>query len=102
MMVNFNDVFHPENKWKDKKLTDFCPCGNCEVHNEYEVTKTVGSIAERQYAELPKSCDQCAKKSLWLMDCMQKLKWYEDNDKSLQTKKANAGARRYKKEKENG
>lgn len=83
MFVNFNDVFHPENKWKNKKLTDSCPCKNCETYKEYEKTKTFGSIAEREYAGLSESCNICSKKIQWQIDCMQKLAWYENNDKNL-------------------
>lgn len=81
--VNFNDIFHPEKKWQDKRLTASCPCNDCDIYKEYEQVALYGNIAERQYAELPESCDKCLPKLLWQIDCMEKLKWYEDHDERL-------------------
>ena len=83
MLCNFNDIFHPEKKWKDKRLTAMSPCNECEIYKQYEMEALYGTIAERQYAELPKTCDKCLERTLWLMDCLQKLKWYEDRDETL-------------------
>lgn len=78
--MDFDKVFHPETKWKDKKLTDVCPCKTCDTYKDYELKALYGNISERQYAELPESCNTCIKKLIWFTDCMQKLKWYEDQD----------------------
>lgn len=83
MFSNFDAVFHPEKKWKNKRLSESCPCKDCDTYKQYEMEALYGTIAERQYAELPESCDTCAKKILWTIDCMQKLKWYEDKDETL-------------------
>lgn len=81
--VNFKNIFHPEKKWQNKRLTASCPCDECPTYKAYEEKALYGTIAERQYAELPESCDKCLEKLLWQMDCMQKLKWYEDHDETL-------------------
>lgn len=83
MLSNFDAVFHPEKKQKNKRLTDSCPCDDCDTYKQYEIKALYGNIAERQYAELPESCDTCLKRTLWFMDCLQKLKWYEDKDETL-------------------
>lgn len=83
MFLNFNDLFYPENKYKDKKLTELCPCKECSEYKEYEKKALYGNIAERQYAKLSDSCKMCSPYLVWLMDCMCKLRWYEENDKTL-------------------
>ena len=83
MLCDFDAVFHPEKKWKNKRLTDSSPCKDCDTYKQYEMEALYGNIAERQYAELPESCDTCIKRTLWFMDCLQKLKWYENKDETL-------------------
>ena len=73
MLCDFVRMFHPEKVWKDKKLTDMNPCEKCNTYKE----------ARRNYSELPDMCKYCIPKILWKVDCMEKLKWYEDNDKNL-------------------
>lgn len=84
-MSRFDDVFHPENKWKNIKLTDMCPCDECNTYKDYEFESTIGNIAERQYAELPESCRCCIHKIKWEIDCMNKLIWYENRDETLKS-----------------
>ncbi len=86
MLGNFDKIFHPEKEWKDKKLTDMCPCNTCDTYKEYHDKALYGNIAERQYAELPESCRTCIPHINWQMDCMAKLGWYERNDESLKKK----------------
>ena len=58
--------------------------GNDDFVEFYDQWMTMyGTIAERQYAELPESCNTCIPKLLWQMDCMSKLAWYEKNDPNL-------------------
>lgn len=73
MITDFNAVFHPEKKWMFKSLTKSNPCNECDTYKEYEHKAIFGSIAERQYAELPESCDHCLKRLFWLNDCLEKL-----------------------------
>lgn len=80
---NFDRTFHPWKKWENVKLTDICPCYTCEVKKElksrqYEVMMS-GGLQE----EITKPCKNCIDGTLWQMDCIEKLKWYEDNDERL-------------------
>lgn len=86
MLVDFNKVFHPEIKWKNKRLTSNSPCNNCEVYKEYHDKALYGNFAERQYVSLLKSCKTCIPQITWQMDCINKLQWYEDNDENLKGK----------------
>lgn len=81
----FDMAFKPWKKWQDVKLMDMCPCNNCDTYKDYEAKAIYGTIAERQYAELPDSCP-CIDKLHWEMECFEKLKWYEDNDERLTQK----------------
>lgn len=56
MLGNFDKIFHPEKEWKDKKLTEMCPCSTCDTCQKYRDKALYGNIAERQYTELPESC----------------------------------------------
>jgi hypothetical protein len=78
----FDRIFHPEKKWRDVKLSDLCPCKDCDVYKEYEEKALYGSVAERQYAEFPDTCP-CMDKIQWDMECMEKFAWYENNDERL-------------------
>ena len=79
----FDKIFKPWKKWQDIKLTNMCPCKECETYIEYEMKALYGNIAERQYAELPDGCRICIDRINWEMDCMAKLNWYEDHDDTL-------------------
>lgn len=81
----FDKAFKPWKKWQNVKLTDICPCSNCDTYKDYEIKALYGNIAERQYAELPDSCP-CVWKLTWQMECMEKLAWYEKNDERLKNK----------------
>ena len=37
MFGNFDAVFHPEKKWKNKHLTVSSPCNKCNTYKQYEV-----------------------------------------------------------------
>lgn len=83
MFMDFDKIFHPELRWENRKLTDACPCRVCDIYKNYETKALYGSIAERQYAALPESCEFCMAKINWQTDCMTKFRWYEDHDKRL-------------------
>ena len=57
-----------------------------DTYKEYQMKVLYGNIAERQYAELPKSCRTCIPKLNWEIDCMTKLRWYEENDERFKKK----------------
>lgn len=84
-ITQFDMAFKPWKKWQDVKLSDMCPCNNCVTYKEYEEIALYGNIAERQYAELPDSCP-CMDRLHWEMECLEKLKWYEDNDERFKRK----------------
>ena len=78
----FDMAFKPWKKWQTAKLSDMCPCNACDTYKDYEEIALYGNIAERQYAELPKSCP-CLYRLFWESECIEKLQWYEDNDERL-------------------
>lgn len=78
----FDRIFHPEIKWQNVKLSDMCPCDNCETYKDYHDKALYGNIAERQYAELPDTCP-CMDKICWDMEVTEKFSWYERNDERL-------------------
>lgn len=84
--VDFNAVFFPEKKWANVRLSNNSPCNACHIYEEYKITALYGNIAERQYAQLPESCNTCIKRLNWFIDCLAKLKWYEDRDERLKNR----------------
>lgn len=82
----FNMSFKPWKKWQNVKLSDICPCKTCEVHKEliarqYEVQMS-GGLQEK----IMKPCEHCLDATLWTMECIEKLGWYENNDERLKNK----------------
>lgn len=94
-MTSFDEVFKPERKWQDKRLSGNSPCNSCDTYKAYERKALYGTIAERPYAALPKSCNTCIPKLRWQMDCMSKLKWYEDHDERLPNHIADVSKKEY-------
>lgn len=80
MLSNFDKIFHPELKWKDVCLTKNNPCLICEVYKPFRDTVLYGRPSEREFVQLPTACNSCPKKYQWLMDCLEKLEFYETND----------------------
>lgn len=79
------ELFKPETKWLDKRITDNDPCDACEVHKEHYERLVYDSSATREEAamETPEQCKHCTKKSIWISECLCKLRWYENNDLRL-------------------
>lgn len=78
MMTSFNDVFHPEKKLKNKRLTGNSPCIDCpNVHRYHRGTSITEEVIDKD------KCDNCIVELNYHMDCMIKLKWYEDNDEKV-------------------
>ena len=66
MTFNFNDIFNkPE---PTELLADKSPCKTCE-HSIKDVAVTDG------YSD--SECQHCGKKWTWIMDCLERLAWYE-------------------------
>ena len=79
----FDRAFKPWKKFQHVKLSDVSPCITCEVHKEliarqYEVQMS-GGLQE----EITKPCENCWDTKLWVIECVEKLGWYEDNDERL-------------------
>ena len=82
---SFDKAFRPWKKWQNVKLSDICPCRTCDVRKEliareYEVQMS-GGLQEK----IMKPCEHCMDNTLWKMECLEKLQWYEDNDDHLKT-----------------
>lgn len=82
MSNRLQDIFRPELKLINVNVYESNPCNNCETDAEWNARAIYGSPAEREDAvlNLPEECKTCLKRSRWLVDCLTKLKWYENND----------------------
>lgn len=85
MLANFDEVFNPWERLKNTKLTDHDPCKNCKVHTQWLKEAMYGSPAQRENASrsAPEECGKCKDRIIWTIDCIQKLKMYEDRDERL-------------------
>lgn len=79
----FDRTFKPSKKWQDVKLSDICPCNTCYVHKEYIDRRYEFMMSEGADEELVKKCKHCIDDTLWAMECIEKLKWYEEHDERL-------------------
>ena len=79
------EIFFPETKWLNKRITDADPCKDCSTHVEHYIKAVYGNPAERDEAAItcPEECKGCIKRITWEGECFAKLRWYENNDKSL-------------------
>lgn len=83
----FDMTFNPEKKWQNVKLSAISPCNICKVNKEliarqYEVQMS-GGLQE----EITKPCEHCMDILLYQNECIEKLAWYENNDKRLKHNK---------------
>lgn len=83
MFSDFNKVFHPEKQWQHKSLINERPCNYCDVQKEYIDNRYLYMMSEGSDQELAEKCKHCIQYINWNMDCIQKLKWYEENDERL-------------------
>lgn len=79
------EIFFPETKWMNKRITDANPCKVCNVYKEHHNRAVYGNPAERDHAAItsPEECKGCIKRIKWEGECLCKLRWYENNDKTL-------------------
>lgn len=77
-MNKLYEMFHPEIKLMDKRLSGNSPCVDCENMHRF----TRGTAWEETQIN-PNRCDFCMDKLLYEIDCMSKLRWYEDNDERV-------------------
>ena len=69
------ELFHPEVKLQNKRLSGNNPCIDCaNVHRYHRGTALETEILDKE------KCNGCMKKIQYDVDCMDKLRWYEDND----------------------
>lgn len=85
-MSKFDDVFRPWKKLINRKISDECPCENCEVNKDlikyrYQVMMS-GGLQEK----ITEPCEHCLKHTLWNIDVYTKLAWYENNDERFKKK----------------
>ena len=80
---SFDKAFKPWKKWQDVKLSDICPCSTCSVSKELEARQYEVQMSGGLQEEITKPCEHCMDVLLWKMDCIEKLKWYEDKDDHL-------------------
>lgn len=79
-MNKLYEILHPEIKLMHKRLTGNDPCTDCE--NMHRFTRGIS------WEETPinaNRCDSCMDKIFYKIDCMDKLRWYEDNDSRVNT-----------------
>ena len=87
MANKLRELFCPETKWFDKRITDNNPCYTCDIHKNWLNRAIYGNPAEREDAVIntPQECMNCLKHMLWISECLCKLRWYENNDERLKT-----------------
>lgn len=77
MFIDFDEVFNEE-KYKDVKLTDQCPCRDCEViAHDNDIPSSIYK-SEIRHDE----CINCPKYVIWKTKCIEKLIWLENKDES--------------------
>lgn len=80
---DFDRAFKPWNKWQYVKLSEISPCKDCKIQKEY-IDRRYEFMMNGADAELyEENCKHCVKRYDWIMDCINKLRWYESNDLRL-------------------
>lgn len=68
MSYLFYDLFHPEEKLKNKRLSGNSPCVDCpNVHRFTRGTAWLSKLIDKE------KCNICAKKIMYDSNCMAKL-----------------------------
>lgn len=72
------ELFHPEIKLQNVRLSGNDPCIDCiNVHRYHRGTALESEIIDEE------KCKCCMEKTRYEIDCMVKLSWYEDNDEKV-------------------
>lgn len=79
----FDRTFKPWKKWEDVSLTDLCPCRTCDISKELSTNCHYYQMSGGAAEELTKKCDCCPEHAQWMMDVIEKLRWYEEHDERL-------------------
>ena len=78
MSNKLRELFHPEERLKNIRLTGNSPCVDCvNVHRSSRGTAWDYEIVDEQ------KCKERAQKIFYNADCLRKLQWYEDNDENV-------------------
>ena len=77
-LSQFNRTFMPWKKWQNVKLSDLCPCDTCDVQKECMDRRYEFMMSEGADEELTKKCLRCVDALNWQMECIEKLRWYEN------------------------
>ena len=77
----FSRTFKPWLKWQNVKLSDLCPCNDCDINKELKARQYEVQMSGGLQEEIMKPCGHCIDITHWKIECLEKLKWYEDNDK---------------------
>lgn len=81
----FDMTFKPWKKWQNVKLSDICPCNTCKVNEEIKARQYEVMMSGGLQEEITEPCRHCTEATIWKMECIEKLGWYEDNDDRLKT-----------------
>lgn len=82
MPGKFQDTFSPWRVYENKSIIADSPCRSCNVPEwcrENEERRLVEGCEDL----ITTKCTNCLQHAKWLMVCLSKLKWYEENDPRL-------------------
>jgi hypothetical protein len=79
-LSKFDIAFKPWKKWENVKLSDMCPCNSCEINKEVMSRQHEIQMSGGLLEEITEPCGHCMDSTLWKMECIEKLGWYEDKD----------------------
>ena len=72
MFLDLEKIMRKSNAYKYKNLTDECPCNRCEISEERR------GLVE---SHAPEECTKCGEYAMWLIECVKKVAWIEENSK---------------------
>lgn len=73
MFLDLEKIMRQRNAYKYKNITDKCPCNRCEI------TEKRRGLAE---SHAPEECGKCGEYFVWLIECVKKVTWIEENRRS--------------------
>lgn len=82
-LSTFERTFEPWKKWENVNLTNLNPCKDCSISKELGENGHYYQMSGAAMEDLTQSCHVCALHALWTLNVIEKLKWYEEQDKRL-------------------
>lgn len=79
----FDRTFKPWKKWQDVRLMSVSPCRDCHIPIKITDNCHYYQMCYGAEEELIKKCNTCPERLMWLIDVIEKLKWYEEQDTRL-------------------